>query len=338
MTSILVLQLKRIGDLILTAPVTAALREEYPRARITIVALGTAGELAEQLPGVDRALVYQPGQSNWRLWAALRGMKPDVCFDCSGTQRAALMAWWSGAKHVVGYERLLQKCWRRRFYHALVAASVRGLHTLDYHFALVQPYVRAKVPPAAPLAVAAGTRAAIAELIHLHGLESGFALIHPGTARAEKYWLPERWAKIADHLHEQNLPVVITGGNDPGEKDHIEDILSRAKGPVINLAGTLSLKESAALIAQCRLALGVDTAAMHLAGNSLRPQIVLFGPTNPYHWRPLHADATIVLAGCEEVPCRRFTPHHTAAPMNAISTEMVLRGILRGFEAAGDSC
>ena len=30
---------------------------------------------------------------------------------------------------------------------------------------------------------------------------SPFAVLHPGSARPEKYWLPERWAEVAAHLH-----------------------------------------------------------------------------------------------------------------------------------------
>jgi hypothetical protein len=68
---ILVLQLKRIGDLVLTFPALAALREAEPGAEVTLVTSGAAGGLAELAPGVARRLNYVKGKPNLGTWAAV---------------------------------------------------------------------------------------------------------------------------------------------------------------------------------------------------------------------------------------------------------------------------
>src|SRR5438309_11336615 len=54
---ILLLQLKRIGDLILTTPAIAALRERFPEAEVTLVVSGQCADLLPAISGVDRILM-----------------------------------------------------------------------------------------------------------------------------------------------------------------------------------------------------------------------------------------------------------------------------------------
>jgi ADP-heptose:LPS heptosyltransferase len=49
---ILVLQMKRIGDLILTAPAMADLRRAFPEAEIVLVVAGGCVDLAECFPSM----------------------------------------------------------------------------------------------------------------------------------------------------------------------------------------------------------------------------------------------------------------------------------------------
>jgi ADP-heptose:LPS heptosyltransferase len=91
---------------------------------------------------------------------------------------------------------------------------------------------------------------------------------------------------------------------------------------VIDLTGKLSLVELAALIAECRIILGVDSMAMHLASMLGKPQIALFGPTNPYHWRPRHPKALVVIPN-EREPVELFQSHAKKRDMKQLSTESV---------------
>jgi hypothetical protein len=78
---------------------------------------------------------------------------------------------------------------------------------------------------------------------------------------------------------------------------------------VHDLSGTLTLLQLAAVIARARLVLSVDSAAMHLAAMARRPQVALFGPTNPF----IGVRATRTHACCwpvarRPIPSARGTP------------------------------
>ena len=59
--NILLIQLKRIGDLILTTPAIAAVREKFPNANITLVISAEGKALAPAIAGVNKLLVMPRG-------------------------------------------------------------------------------------------------------------------------------------------------------------------------------------------------------------------------------------------------------------------------------------
>jgi ADP-heptose:LPS heptosyltransferase len=77
-----------------------------------------------------------------------------------------------------------------------------------------------------------------------------------------------------------------------------------------------------ALIAGARLLVTVDSAPMHLAAATHTPQVILFGPTNPFHWRPRESPA-LILQGKTPEPVTEFSPVQARLPMSQISTEAV---------------
>ena len=81
------------------------------------------------------------------------------------------------------------------------------------------------------------------------------------------------------------------------------------------------------MLARAALVVSVDSGPMHLAAAFARPQVALFGPTNPYHWRPRH-DGALVLRG-EGGPLLEFTSDAPGSPTDAISTHAVIDAIER---------
>ena len=110
------------------------------------------------------------------------------------------------------------------------------------------------------------------------------------------------------------------------ERDHVEKIKAALQSPCHDLSGSLDLMTLAVLAKNAWLFMSVDSAAMHLAGAFETPQIALFGPTNPFHWRPRHPRAIILTPGRME-PLTEFKPQYEAAPLSEISTTQVTSAI-----------
>jgi ADP-heptose:LPS heptosyltransferase len=159
-----------------------------------------------------------------------------------------------------------------------------------------------------------------------------YAVLHPGTARAEKNWELDHWLEIKRHLlAAHGLRSVFTAGPDPKER---ADALKLFESPEHEPASLSSawmqppdLCAFAALLRDAELVVSCDTAAVHLAAAFQRPQVALFGPTNPFHWRPRHERAVVISAAHPDAPMTTFDPHMKGAPMERISTRVVCDAI-----------
>ena len=333
---ILALQLKRIGDLTLTTPTLHALKSAGMHVTL-VVAEGSAALLPMMPDLVDEALVYHTrGAGNSALWKRVWQARFDACVDFTGRDRSALLTLASRAPLRITSASLLRRGgWRRLCYNAVTAAPVRSRHTVDHYRDYLAPLAcsaAADVSPESPVlrvpaeATEHATRALAAVGI---GPNDDFAVVHPGTARAEKYWVPERWAAVIAFCQEAlGRRCVLTGGqHDPGEQAHLAAIraaLGSRGQSCADLAGQLDLATLTAVLTRARLVLGVDSGPMHLAAAFQRPQIVLFGPTNPFHWRPRHPHALVLRAGHGDAPRREFLERSPGAPMDQISTQAVI--------------
>src|SRR5581483_8824232 len=96
-----------------------------------------------------------------------------------------------------------------------------------------------------------------------------------------------------------------------------------AQHPLLDLSAKIDLLTLAALLKRARLLLTIDSAPMHLAGALRVPQVALFGPTNPFHWRPLGGRAVILRAGISQ-PLEEFDARQPGAEMKEISTQEVI--------------
>jgi ADP-heptose:LPS heptosyltransferase len=201
---------------------------------------------------------------------------------------------------------------------------VRFLHTVDYHLALLQPLGIHDASRAIRLDLPDSTVEKAEQLLAAAQAGDEFMILHPGSARTEKFWEADRWAKLIEHcVQERQMKCVLTGGRSPMERTQIATIKSSTRSDVIDLSGKTDLLTLAALVRKARLLITVDSAPMHFAAAWETPQVVLFGPTNPFHWHP-RSESAIVLLGKSEGPVSEFDPKQRAVPMNQISTQTVI--------------
>jgi heptosyltransferase-2 len=105
---------------------------------------------------------------------------------------------------------------------------------------------------------------------------------HPGckVGWEFKQWKHEKFIRLADMLVEQfDADVFWFGG--PEEKEMVSRIAGSMKNDSTSVAGALKLRETAALIASCRLFISNDSGLMHIATAVGVKTLGLFSNTNP---------------------------------------------------------
>jgi ADP-heptose:LPS heptosyltransferase len=335
---ILALQLKRIGDLILTTPALSLLQAARPDVEITLAVHAGAAPLLPAIPGIAAGIVFGP-KRGWTPWQQTLTGPWEAVLDFTGTDRSAFATAFSHSPHRIAFEWVRKGKIRALAYNEFVDSAVREFHTVDHYAQLLRPL--GVEPPAAlepRLVVPAASKAQAARLLAESGVDGRFAIVHPGAARAEKFWDAGRWARVIRHLRSvAGVDCVLTGGADASEAAHLEEVRAAVRrggergapdgrlGRFVNLAGAMDLLALAAVVEKAQLVVSCDTAIVHLAAAFQRPQVALFGPTNPFHWRPRHARAVVLSAARPEAPLTEFDPRLKGAPMDRLSTEVVIR-------------
>lgn len=332
----LLIQLKRIGDLVVTTPAIVALRTQFPDAKITLAISSECAALSPALPGVDEVIVLRRGLTDLGAYLSILRRRFDVCVDFTRNDRSAGLTFLSrAAKRIVSQRVQRRSPWRRKAYNEFVDHRMRDMHTADYNLSLLEPLGIENASTELRLDLPNEAHERANDLRRQAKIDNNFAIFHPGSARPEKFWEPERWAEVIEQVRFRwNLDCVLTGGTSRMEQRHlgrIEANLARPNenvfgGSIVDLSGKTELLTLAALIQQARLLVTVDSAPLHLAAAMKTPQVILFGPTNPFHWRPRHSPA-IVLQGDSTAPVTKFVARQFRSAMSLISTQAVIDAI-----------
>jgi heptosyltransferase I len=144
---------------------------------------------------------------------------------------------------------------------------------------------------------------------------------NPAARWQTKFWPVERWAELADRLHSQGLAVVFGGSKE--DAGYIATIARLMQSTPLIAAGRLNLAQSAALISQAALYVGLDSGPMHIAALAGVPVVALFGPTHPERVGPWKVPQRILQAeGLTCLQCRKRSCGHLSC-MKGITVPMV---------------
>lgn len=285
MERILVIQLRQLGDILLTTPCLSALRKEYPKAKITFLSHAMGRLIIDQSPDVDEHLTYGSQDTlrdHLALLRAIRSRKFDLVFDFMDNPRSALYTLVSGAKHRVGFESV-----RRWVYNTLVPRTgsynyivegkytlLEGFHVKAREMRLVLPWSAQHLEP---------TRTFVEE--HRAFAEAPVRVVLSPTHRREaRRWPMARFAALADQLvQEWGASVVWLWG--PGEEQDIDSAMALCRKNTLKAPKT-SFREMAALLANCDVFIGNSNGPSHVAVAVDTPSLQLHGPTYGVSWSP----------------------------------------------------
>ena len=286
--NILVIKLSAIGDVIHALPVSRAVKETFPKARLTWVVEPPARDLLVDNPYIDEILVFEKKKFKSSLRGFLENFFPfrqklrkgrfDVALDLQGLGKSAVIAFFSGASRRYGTADMREGS-------GWVSKPVRGPNAKGH---IVERYL--DVARAAgcrvervefPVAISSRDRAIAKERLLAAGVPEGrpYAVLAVGANWPNKRWPTRNYAALADWLLERYiLPVFVGGG--ALDENLMADIERLALVPPINLVGQTTLKQLAAVIEGSCVMVGGDTGPVHLAAGLGVPTVMIMGPTD----------------------------------------------------------
>ncbi|MCK4511189.1 glycosyltransferase family 9 protein [bacterium] len=281
MDSILVLRLSSVGDIVLTEPAVAALRECFPGAAIGYAVKAQFRDLVASHPALSRVHLLDTSSSGGMasLVREIRGARYSAVVDLHRNTRTARILRAVGVPVRTAYRK-------REFRDAVRVRLLRRPFRASK--LLVQRYLDALVP----LGIDASytrPRLHISDLdaeagrATLAGLDIGsdaYAVLVPGSVWATKQWPAGRFAELATGVvRELGLRVVFLGS--PGERELCERIAVEAGSGAVSAAGETTLGQMAAVISRARIFVGNDSGPTHMARALDVPTVAVFGPTDP---------------------------------------------------------
>lgn len=333
---VLVVRLDNLGDLLMTTPAIAALREGLPQARLTLLASPAGAAAGPHLPMLDAVIPWAAPWVRHPAPPAAGGSDPDA-LRAEGTLLARLT---DGAYDAaVIFTVCTQSPLPAALLCRLAGIPLRLAHCRENPYALLsdwlpeQDAVEAGAPHAQQqllarhevrrqldLVAAVGLhtadeglrfvvrpddRARLARRLQACGLRPGarYAVLHPGATAASRRWPAEAFGTAARALAANGCTVVFSGTADEAALagTALRGMAGSRDAPVgLSLAGVLDLGELAALIEGAAVLVSNNSAPVHLAAALGTPVVDLYALTNPQH-TPWRAQARVLY---HDVPCR----------------------------------
>ncbi len=320
-TSVLIVRLSAIGDVVHSLPVLEEIRRQLPSARIGWIVEGLSAPLLEDHPMIDK--LYTIPKKRWRKdkkagWregrAFFRSVRSDgweTAVDLQGLSKSALAARFSGANHRVGFRGANAKEISGLVNNMRILPHDSDVHVVQQNLRLLEG-LGLNVPGSRPVGCL-GLSDDEKDQMRVRLRKCGWGgepmvALNPGAGWETKRWPPSYYGELGSLINGQSglRPLVLWGPGEESQRDEIAETLSDLN-PVI--APKTSVRELAVLISLVSLFVGGDTGASHLCGPLRVPVLSIWGGSDPLRNRPWTIEEGVPLGfyaqaselGC--VPC-----------------------------------
>ena len=275
--NILIIQLRQLGDILLTTPIITGLREAYPKAKISFLAHPMGHLILDGHPELDELITY-PSSGLWRqlvFLKNLRGRSFDLVLDFMGNPRSAFYALTAG-----GF-RLGLATRRKAFYHQSIERLSDG-SIVEEKWNFLRMLGVKKAPAPLYLPVSDKDHAPIRKSFPPHPQKLRVVL-SPTHRRVERRWPLSDYAWLAKKLQKDwQAEVIWIWG--PGEEELVQKAQAMGGGV---MAPPTKFREMAALLALSDLFVGNSNGPSHVAVAMGTSSLQLHGPTRCQSWCPM---------------------------------------------------
>ncbi|MDO6693013.1 glycosyltransferase family 9 protein [Aliiglaciecola sp. 3_MG-2023] len=279
------LRLSAIGDVCHAVAMVDRIVKHAPNIQITWIIGKVEYQLLKDMPNV-RFIIFDKkmGKEAYsKLKDDLNGEKFDALFLMQVAFRANWAARLINAKTKIGFDWARSKELHWLFANQRIAPQQHA-HVLEGFMGFADSIgVPATNQLSWSIPMSADEQAMAQDL---HAELKSYAVISPAASKAERNWLPERYAAIADYLTQKGMQVVLCGGPADLDKSLGEQITSHCQHKVTNLIGKTSLKQMLAVLKYANLVVAPDTGPAHMATAVGTQVIGLYAHSNPRRTGP----------------------------------------------------
>lgn len=313
---LLVVRLDNLGDVIMTGPVLRAVKMQWPAIHLTLLASPGGAPAAALLPWVDEVCIWRA------VWQELGRVPLDPArelafiddlrrrhFDAAliltsfsqSPHPAALACALAGIPVRIGRSRE-----RGRALTCELPRVSDELHQVERNLSLIEAVGVPVFDRSLEIRIPSKARAAARELLTERGVARNYVLLSPWASCQARTFDPGRFALTARMLAQaSDLPIVVCGAD--RDRARAVEVMEILGGRGIDLVGATDVCTFAALVADARLVLTQNTAALHLADALAVPLLAMYSGTDlESQWTPRASRHRLLRRETACSPCYRF--------------------------------
>lgn len=350
-TQILIVKLDELGDVLMSLPLVASIKEHHPNWKITML----VNEATEGIVGGSEDVSVIPLDVKCHKYLrpivlpiryflfARKHLKIgfDICFvprrDVDSVY-SVLVAYFANASRRISFteKSTALKARVNKGFDCLLTDVVPEpppmQHETASNLTLLSSIGLQNVSVSAWLPVSRPAEEFAARV--LARVKWPLIALCPSSGNSElKQWGAERMAELAQRLAAKHCSVVLVGSTaDTALGKIIED--AKVEN-MLNLIGKTSLSQLASVLRRCAMFIGNDAGPAHLASALQIPTVAVFGSSCYHRFGPWSPQSLVQV---REVPCSpcvshafdrcKSCPHSTRICLDAVSVEQVFQAAL----------
>lgn len=338
---VLIAEMQGIGDALAALPAAKALKERFPKARLTLILQKAAVDLFRSLSIFDEIIPLGINKSRLgmvdflRTLPRLRKDEYDLFVIPSWSLRHTAVSLVVRSKARLGY---LHDHSFRMVYHNDYPVEVRRIscartakyskeeHIITRALKTIEPLGIEVKDGRYEIEALPGQRAEASALLRKYGLDNGnqeFIVIAPAAVWKGRTWPLNKWKRLIELISRKRDVVFFVIGS----REDREMFSSLCDGVrTFDLCGRTGLPQLMGVMDKSLCSIGVDSGPMHLAAALGKPVVALFGPNIPEVCGPKGRHCAVVQ---KEMACRPCDQEFCPVPegkrcMDLISPEDVL--------------
>lgn len=317
-SSILIVRLSAIGDVVHALPMLDALRTAAPGARIGWIVEELAAPLLEGHPHLDR--VYTLPRRKWRgryrqafrreilpYFSEVRRDGWDATLDLGGLMKSALVAWASGAGTRIGFAGENSREASGMLNNVRIFPRPSDVHVVQQNLRLLEGlgFSVPEIPPRGTMGLREEELIGARAMLEQAGWQGEpLVAVNAGGGFPSKLWPAIHYARLTELICRDHgyRPLILWG---PREEPLRDELLQRLAPHRPIAAPPTSIRESVAVTACVSLFVGGDTGPSQIAGPLGVPAIVIFGSTTAArnHPWPGQDRTRVITVQRTDLPC-----------------------------------
>lgn len=270
--SIVVIQIGKIGDMILTTPLFSGIKKLFPDSKLTVLASKINKDIPLNHGSVDEVIVYKKNifENILLLFSTMKN--PDLWIDTKDnySRTSELLIKYFRPKFSIGYN------FEKKLFDVSLKDYQKGCHAVDINICPLHYLNKdADITELRPsFNIPGDIQKKIASVIHKNPFQKKI-LINLSAGDKSRYIKKEKWVKVINMIHLTGLYYFYLIGLEKDMED-ADFILRNTVRDNVKYIRTENIIETAEIVRICDAVITADTSIVHICSAFNKPVVALY--------------------------------------------------------------